>query len=292
MDVGVIGLGGMGQTIAENLVKAGHHVRVWNRSPGPVEALQAKGAEAAARVEDALQGEAVFTMLADDNALREVLLTSGALERASKNLIHVNLATISLGFVEELVAIHKDLGLAYVAAPVFGRPDAAAAAKLNIVVAGPAGAIAKVQPLLDCFGQKCWPVGDDPVRANAVKIAGNFMIAAAIESMGEAAALVRGHGVAARDFLEILTKTLFASPVFQGYGAIIAAEQFEPAGFRLKLGLKDVRLALAAGEAANVPLPLASLLRDNFLDALAHGEGEKDWSALARVAARRAGLDG
>jgi 3-hydroxyisobutyrate dehydrogenase-like beta-hydroxyacid dehydrogenase len=292
MDVGVIGLGGMGQAIAENLVKAGHHVRVWNRSPGPVEALQAKGAEAAARVEDALQGEAVFTMLADDNALREVLLTSGALERASKNLVHVNLATISLGFVEELVAIHKDLGLAYVAAPVFGRPDAAAAAKLNIIVAGPAGAIAKVQPLLDCFGQKTWPVGDDPVRANAVKIAGNFMIAAAIESMGEAAALVRGHGVAARDFLEILTKTLFASPVFQGYGAIIAAEQFEPAGFRLKLGLKDVRLALAAGEAANVPLPLASLLRDNFLDALAHGEGEKDWSALARVAARRAGLDG
>jgi len=239
-----------------------------------------------------MQGEAVFTMLADDNALREVLLTSGALERASKNLVHVNLATISLGFVEELVAIHKDLGLAYVAAPVFGRPDAAAAAKLNIIVAGPAGAIAKVQPLLDCFGQKTWPVGDDPVRANAVKIAGNFMIAAAIESMGEAAALVRGHGVAARDFLEILTKTLFASPVFQGYGAIIAAEQFEPAGFRLKLGLKDVRLALAAGEAANVPLPLASLLRDNFLDALAHGEGEKDWSALARVAARRAGLDG
>ncbi|HYP56844.1 MAG TPA: NAD(P)-dependent oxidoreductase, partial [Beijerinckia sp.] len=215
-----------------------------------------------------------------------------ALQLASKDLIHVNLATVSLSFVEELIALHEKLGLAYVAAPVFGRPDAAAAAKLNIVVAGPAGAIAKVQPLLDCFGQKTWPVGDDPVRANAVKIAGNLMIAAAIETMGEAAALVRGHGVAARDFLEILTKTLFASPVFQGYGAIIAAEQFEPAGFRLKLGLKDVRLALAAGEAANVPLPLASLLRDNFLDAIAHGDGEKDWAALARVASRRAGLDG
>lgn len=289
MDIGFVGLGGMGRGMASNLVKAGHRVRVWNRSAGPVEALRAAGAEPVSRVEDAMQGEAVLSILADDNAVREVFVASGALDRAAKGLIHVNMATVSTAFVQDLVALHRERGLAYVAAPVFGRTDVAAAGTLNIVAAGDAAAIERVQPLLDAMGQKTWRLGDDPVRANVVKIAGNFMIAAAIEAMGEAVALGRGHGIAPGELLEVMTNTLFASPVYKGYGGIIVAERYEPAAFKLTLGLKDVRLALAAGECARVPLPLASLLRDGFLEAIAHGDGDRDWAALAKVAARRAG---
>ncbi len=290
MDVGFVGLGGMGRGMAANLIKAGHRVRAWNRSPGPVQDLQKQGAEPAAHVEDALQGEAVLTMLADDNAVRQVYLESSALDRAPKGLIHVVMATVSPTLVQELVRLHKDLGIDYIAAPVFGRTDVAAAGNLNIVAAGDPAAIARVQPLLDAMGQKTWRLGDDPVRANVVKIAGNFMIAAAIEAMGEAVALGRAHGIAANDVLEVMTNGLLASPVYKGYGGIIAEERYEPAAFKLTLGLKDVRLALAAGEGAHVPLPLASLLRDGFLEAIAHGDADRDWAALAKVSARRAGL--
>jgi 3-hydroxyisobutyrate dehydrogenase-like beta-hydroxyacid dehydrogenase len=187
--------------------------------------------------------------------------------------------------------LHQEQGLSYFAAPVFGRPDAAASGKLNIVAAGEPEIFHKIETLLSAVGQVLAYLGDDPLRANAVKIAGNFMIASAIESLGEAMALVRGHGVAAQDFLPIVTHTLFNTPVYKNYGSMIAEERYEPAGFKLPLGLKDVRLALAAGEAAHVPLPLASLLRDNFLDCLAHGDAAKDWAALGQVASRRAGLD-
>lgn len=229
-------------------------------------------------------------MLADDSAVRQVYLDSGALDRAPKGLIHVVMATISTALVQELVALHKDRGIGYVAAPVFGRTDVAAAGGLNIAAAGDPAAIARIQPLLDAIGQKTWRLGDDPVRANVVKIAGNFMIAAAIEAMGEAVALGRAHGIAAGDLLEVMTNSLFAAPVYKGYGGIIAEERYDPAAFKLTLGLKDVRLALAAGEAAHVPLPLASLLRDGFLEAIAHGDADRDWAALAKVAARRAGV--
>lgn len=289
MDIGFIGLGGMGSAIAANLVAAGHRVRVWNRSPEPVRALAARGAVAAATVEETLQGEALFSMLADDAALRAVLLDGGALRRARRDLIHANLATISTALAVELTALHEAQGLAYVAAPVFGRPDAARAAKLNIVAAGRTTAIDTLQPLFDAIGQKTWRLGEQPVRANAVKIAGNFMIAAAIETMAEASTLVQAYGVSAPDFLEVLTSTLFASPVYKGYGAQIAEQRFEPPGFKLRLGLKDVRLALAAGDAEHVPLAFASILRDGLLEAIAHGDGDRDWAALAKVAARRAG---
>ncbi len=291
MDIGFVGLGGMGRGMAGNLVKAGHRVRVWNRSPGPAEALRAEGAEPVARVEDAMQGEAVLSILADDAATRAVFLESGALDRAAKGLVHVSMGTLSTAFVQEFAAQHRDRGLGYVAAPVFGRTDVAAAGKLNILAAGDPAAIDRVQPLLDAMGQKTWRLGDDPVRANVVKIAGNFMIAAAIEAMGEAVALGRGHGIPAGDLMEVMTNTLFAAPVYKGYGGIIVEERYDPAAFKLTLGLKDVRLALAAGEAAHVPLPLASLLRDGFLEAIAHGDADRDWAALAKVAARRAGLE-
>jgi 3-hydroxyisobutyrate dehydrogenase-like beta-hydroxyacid dehydrogenase len=289
MEIGFIGLGAMGKAMAANLVKAGHHLRVWNRSPEPVASLREMGADAARDVGDAFRGDLVISMLAEDSALRATLLDHGVIAAAPKGLLHINMATISVALAAELTNIHRQCGLGYIAAPVFGRPDVAAAGKLNIVAAGPSELLDRAQPVLDVLGQKTWRVGDDPSRANIVKIAGNFMIGAAIEAMGEAVALTQGYGVSAGDFLDILSNTLFAAPVYKGYGALIAEERYEPAAFKLKLGLKDIRLALAAGDGANVPLPLASLLRDNMLDAIAAGDGDRDFAALATVAQRRAG---
>lgn len=290
MNVGFIGLGQMGRAIATNLARAGHRLIVWNRSPGPVEPLVALGAEAAARPRDAARADVLMTMLADDEAVRSVLLEQGALEGARPGLVHVNLATVSVALARELARLHRERGLAYVAAPVFGRPDVAREAKLNVVVAGESSAVSRVEPLLKAIGQRLWPVGSEPERANVVKLAGNFMIASALETMGEAVALARAYGVEGAQLLEILTSTLFASPVYQGYGRLIAEQRFEPASFRMQLGLKDVRLALHAGEAAHVPMPFASVLRDNLLAAVAAGEADLDWAALARIASRRAGL--
>lgn len=290
MDVGFLGLGRMGKSMAANLLRAGHKLCVWNRSPGPARDLAALGARIATEPAAAAQGEVLLSMLADDHAYRAVLLDDGVLDRAARGLIHVNLGTISVALAKELAARHLEHGLAYVAAPVFGRPEVAAAGKLNIVVAGDAAAVARIEPLLSAIGERTWPLGSAPESANAVKLAGNFMIASALETMGEAAALVRSHGVAAGDFLKVMSSTLFASPVYQGYGRLIAERRYEPAGFTLALGFKDVRLALQAGEAANVAMPFASVLRDHFLEATAAGMSDQDWAAIAEVAARHAGL--
>lgn len=291
MEIGFIGLGQMGRPIAANLARAGHRLTVWNRSRGPIAELTELGATAAAQPREAAGAEVLMTMLADDEAARSVLLEQGVIESARPGLIHVNLATVSVQLAGELARLHRERGLAYVAAPVFGRPDVARAAKLNVVVAGESSAVSRVEPLLRAIGERIWPVGSEPERANVVKLAGNFMIASALETMAEAAALARAYGLEGGRFLEILTSTLFASPVYQGYGRMIAEQRFEPASFPVRLGLKDVRLALQAGETAHVPMPFASVLRDNFLEALAAGEGDLEWAVLARVAARHAGLE-
>jgi len=205
-------------------------------------------------------------------------------------LIHINLATVSVALAKELAELHRQRKVGYIAAPVFGRPDAAAAGKLNIVVAGDPAVIAKAQPVLDAIGQKVWPVGDNPESANVVKIAGNFMIASAIETMGEAVALCRSHGIKADAFLDILTNTLFAAPAYKLYGGMIAAEKYQPAGFSAPLALKDVRLVLSAADANNVPMPFANVLRDSLMELIATGGGDSDWAAMAQVAARHAGL--
>jgi 3-hydroxyisobutyrate dehydrogenase-like beta-hydroxyacid dehydrogenase len=288
VNIGFIGLGGMGQGIAANLVKAGHHVRVWNRSRGPVDKLVAEGAHAAATPRDAFAGDAVLSMLSADDVVRSVIVDSGVLAAAAPGLVHVNLATISVFLARELADLHHARGLGYVAAPVFGRPDAAATAKLHVVAAAPAATIERVQPLLDAIGQKTWIVGTEPHRANVVKLAGNFMIAAAIEAMGEAAAMAEGHGVAPSELMEVLTNTLFTAPLYKNYGGMIAAQRYEPAGFKLVLGLKDVRLALDAAEMVHAPLPFGGVLRDSFVDAIAHGQSDQDWSAVAEVSRRRA----
>jgi len=292
MKVGFIGLGAMGSVMASNLVAAGHAVTVWNRSAAAAEPLASLGAKLASTPDRAAQGEVLCSMLADDKAVREVILDSGLLDAMDRGTVHVNHATISVALAQELVAEHTRRGIEYVAAPVFGRPDMAAAAKLNILAAGKPEAIEKVRPLLEAMGSKVWPMGEAPERANVAKIAGNFMLASAIESMAEATALTRAYGVSAADFLEVMTNTLFAAPAYQGYGKLIAEQRFTPAGFTMALGFKDVGLAQAAGEAARVPLPFAGVLRDGFLEALAGGDENLDWSALALVAARRANLAG
>ena len=291
MKVGFIGLGAMGSAMASNLVAAGHAVTVWNRSEAATQPLASLGARVARTPDRAAQGEVLCSMLANDQAVREVILDSGLLDAMDRGTVHVNHATISVALVRELAAEHARRGLGYVSAPVFGRPDMAAAAKLNILAAGAPAAIAKVRPLLEAMGSRVWPLGEAPERASVAKIAGNFMLAAAIESMAEATALTRAHGVSAADFLEVMTNTLFAAPAYQGYGKMIAEQRFKPPGFKLPLGLKDVELALTAGGAARVPLPFAGVLRDSLLEALAGGDAELDWSALALVAARRAHLD-
>jgi 3-hydroxyisobutyrate dehydrogenase-like beta-hydroxyacid dehydrogenase len=289
MEIGFVGLGRMGSAMAANLIKAGHRTRVWNRSNEPVAALTALGATAAGSPADAFDAEVVFSMLADDASVRAVVLESGVLQSARKDTVHVNCATISVALASQLADAHAAAGVSYLSAPVFGRPDAAAKSLLHIIVAGDAASIDRVQPLFDVLGQKTWRVGEEPHRANVVKIAGNFMLVAAIEAIGEASALVEGHDLPAGTFLEIMSNTLFASPVYKGYGALVAERRYEPAGFAMTLGLKDVRLALEAGSDASVPLPIASLARDNLLDAIAHGDGKKDWAALADVSRRRAG---
>jgi 3-hydroxyisobutyrate dehydrogenase-like beta-hydroxyacid dehydrogenase len=291
MNVGFIGLGNMGKAIATNMLRAGHQLRVWNRSPAPARELAELGAEVAANPADAARAEVLVSMLPDDTVARSVLLGQGVLEAAPSGLVHVNMATVSIGLVRELTEMHRHRGLKYLAAPVFGRPDLARAGKLNTVVAGDAASIARVEPLLLATSARVWPAGEDPARANAIKLAGNFMIACALESMGEAAALVHGYGVSAHTLLEILASGLFAAPVYQIYGSMIAAGKFEPPGFKLTLGFKDVRLALEAARAVHVPLRFGSVLNDNFLEALASGHGELDWAAVARVPLRQAGFE-
>jgi len=290
MDVGVIGLGAMGAGMAANLLKAGHRVTVWNRSPDAVATLTAQGAIAALSPGDAFQGDAAVTMLADDQAVRDVVVETGALDHARAGLVHLVSATISVALAQELEQRHTALGLGYVAAPVLGRPDVAEQGQLNVLAAGEETALAKVQPLLDVMGKRTWRVGTAPHQANVAKLQVNFMIAAAIETMAEAFTVAEKSGVNPSFMYELVTETLFAAPAYKTYGQFIVDQQFTPAKFKLKLGLKDIRLALAAGEAVEAPAPLAALLRDNFIDAIAHGGADLDWAGLATVARRRAGL--
>jgi 3-hydroxyisobutyrate dehydrogenase-like beta-hydroxyacid dehydrogenase len=292
MDIGFIGLGHMGSAIARRFLQANHKVRVWNRSPEGARKIGEAGAQVVASPDEAFKGEVVFSMLGDDNALRAVLLDTGVLERASRQTVpvHVNMATVSAAFADELAALHEKRGIAYIAAPVMGRPDVAAAGKLNIIAAGPTAALDKVQPLLDVAGQKTWRFGESASRANVVKISMNFMLAAACEAMGEAAALVTGYDIEAQHLFDLASHSLFPGPVYEGYGRLIATSAFEPAGFKARLGLKDVRLAIAAAEAVTTPMPLASQMRDSLLEALTRGEGEKEFGVvLGRAAMRRAG---
>ena len=290
MKVGFIGLGHMGAGMAANLLRAGHEVTVYNRTLGKEQALVERGAHAAGRVADACQGEAVVTMLADDRAVEGIVFEDqGVIGSLGPGAIHLSMSTISVALSERLARAHAKAGQRFVAAPVFGRPDVAAAGKLFIVAAGAPDAVTACSPLLEALGQKTFSVGDEPQAANLVKLSGNFLLASVIEGLGEAMALVGKAGVDRHQYLELLTSTLFTAPVYKTYGGLIAEGKFEPAGFAAPLGYKDIRLTLAAADSLRVPMPVASLLRDRFLTLLAQGGEALDWSGIGQLAARDAG---
>ncbi len=291
MKVGFIGLGQMGAGMAANLVKAGHDVMVYNRTKNKAGELVKLGAKAANDVAGACKGDFVFTMLSDDRAVEDVVFgENGMLANLPKNAMHISSSTISTALSERLTQAHKKAGQRFIAAPVFGRPDAAAAAKLFVVAAGEPKTVKDAEPLFSAIGQRVFVVSTEPKAANLVKLSGNFLIASVIETLGEAMALVAKGGIDRREYLELLTSSLFNVPVYKNYGGLIVEGKFSPAGFAAPLGQKDIRLTLAAAEALSVPMPVASLLRDRFLALMANGGDKLDWSAIAGLAAKEAGL--
>jgi 3-hydroxyisobutyrate dehydrogenase-like beta-hydroxyacid dehydrogenase len=291
MKVGFIGLGHMGTGMVARLLQAGHDVTVYNRTAGKAQVLIVRGAHLAARVADACRGDAVITMLADDGAVEGVVFgEGGVLQSLGQGATHISMSTISVALSERLAAAHASAGQRFVAAPVFGRPDVAAAGKLFIMAAGAPDAVDACMPLFESMGQKTLRIGDEPPAANLVKLSGNFLIASVIEALGEAMALIRKAGIDPHRYYELLTSTLFTGPVFTNYGGLIARQEYQPAGFAAPLGEKDIRLALAAAETVRVPMPLASLVHDRFLTLIARGGEELDWSALGQLAANDAGL--
>ena len=290
MRIGLIGLGQMGTGIAANLLKAGHELTVYNRTRAKAEAFVSEGAKVADHIADACRGDAVITMLSNDDAVESAVYgDGGVLASLPKGAIHISSSTISVALSKRLAEHHADRGQRYVAAPVFGRPEAAAAAKLFIVAAGAPEAVKTATPIFDAIGQRTFTVSEDAPAANIIKLSGNFLIASVIESLGEAMALVGKAGIDKHQYLELLTSTLFGAPVYKTYGTLIADEKFSPPGFAAPLGLKDVRLTLAAGDDLRVPLPLASLLRDRYLTLLANGGDNLDWSAIGGLPAKDAG---
>lgn len=288
MTIAFLGLGAMGHHMAANLLKSGQPLLVWNRSGAPAQALAQLGARAVATPAGCAMADIVFSMLADDDATRAVLIDGGVLDAMAPGSVHVNMATVSVAFAREMAALHQARGIGYVAAPVLGRVDVAAAGKLNILAGGAEDLVARVQPLFDLIGQKTWRFGAAPEQANAVKLACNLTLACAIEAMGEGAALAGAHGIPAAGFIELITSTLFAgSPVYKGYGGMMAEQRYSPAGFKLSLGQKDVRLAVEAGRDQGLPLAFGDALQTVFKEAVDHGDAGLDLAALGKNAVRR-----
>jgi 3-hydroxyisobutyrate dehydrogenase-like beta-hydroxyacid dehydrogenase len=293
MKVGFVGLGSMGLPMAESLAASGHQLFVYNRSHGRAQPLHEAGARILATPADAArEAEVVFSMLSDDTAVEAVTFgESGILAGLPSGAVHVSSSTISVALSERLAREHAARGQGYVAATVFGRPEAATAKQLWVLAAGNSKEVSRCLPLLECLGRGVTHLGDSPSLANVVKLAGNFTIASVLETLGEAFALTRKAGVPAHTFLEVFSNVFGkGSPIFENYAKVIANEAYGKAGMKMPLGLKDVRLALDAAQALRVPLPVGELLREHFQAAIAEGKGELDWSAIARLAAERAGL--
>lgn len=292
LEIGFIGLGAMGFPIAANLAAAGFPLTVWNRTASKAQPLVAKGARIAASPREvARAGGLVITMVADDAALESIVLGDAAIaKQIAPGGIHLSMSTVAPATIRKLAEVHREAGSILLAAPVFGRPDAAAARKMFVCVSGNAEAKRKVKPILDAIGQGVFDFGETAEAACVAKISGNFLIAAAMEAMAEAFAMAEKSGLDRATVAAMLTQTIFSCPVYQGYGAAIAARKHSPAGFRLPLGLKDVELVLKTAREVNAPMPTASLLRDRFVHALAMGRADLDWSAIALGAREDAGL--
>jgi 3-hydroxyisobutyrate dehydrogenase-like beta-hydroxyacid dehydrogenase len=291
--IAFIGLGNMGSGIAGNLIRAGFPVTLYNRTPQKLAPLLAMGGRGAGSIAEACAGaDILITMLADDAAEESVCLGGdGAIAHLREQALHISHTTIGAAMARRLAAAHETAGQAYLSAPVFGRPEAAAAASLVVLTGGRAELVERARPLLEAIGQKIFSMGERPEAANIAKLGGNMLIATVIESLGEVLALAGKAGIDRAAYVDMLTSTLFAAPVYKTYGGLIVEEKFEPAGFAAPLGLKDVKLALAAADELRVPLPIGSLLRDRFLALLAQGGERLDWSAAGSLAARDAGLE-
>lgn len=292
MKAGFIGLGRMGQAMARRLIEAGHGTAVFNRSPEKLRDLLAAGAQPAASIAAAAQfGDAVFTMLADDAALEDVAYQSGGLlQSLPKGHIHICSGTHSVAAIRKLMAAHAQAGQVLIAAPVLGRPEAVTSGQANVVAGGAPEALERCRPLFETIARRTFIAGTEPAAAAAIKIANNFVLGCAIEAMGEGFSLTRKYGVAPQVFYEVLTDGLFASPAYKVYGKIMVDESYAKVGQMAVLGLKDANLALAAGEAAGVPLPSGNVWRDRLVGAVAHGDGDKDWAVMALEQARASGL--
>jgi 3-hydroxyisobutyrate dehydrogenase-like beta-hydroxyacid dehydrogenase len=293
MQIGFIGLGAMGAAIAGNLLEAGHDLRVFNRTGARAEPLRAAGAAVVATPAHAARSaDVVFTMVADDAALEAVTFGErGLLAGARPGALHVSMSTIGVATAQDFAARHRAAGLGFVSATVFGRPEAALQRKLFVMAAGSQADLRLALPLLEQVGQWVGVVGAEPSHANLVKLIGNFMLTAMVETLGEACVLTSKAGMDPRGFIELMTSTIFNAPPYKAYGPAIAAQRFQPAGFALPLAQKDNRLVLEAAEALGVPMPLASLVHDRFLAVRAQGFGAgHDLAALSRAAWADAGL--
>jgi 3-hydroxyisobutyrate dehydrogenase-like beta-hydroxyacid dehydrogenase len=292
LKVGFIGLGRMGQAMATRLLAAGHEVAVYNRTAEKLQPLLDLGAQRANTIAAAAEYSGlVLTMLSDDKALGAVTEGSGGLiESLPTGGIHVSMGTHDVKVIRSLATAHDKVGQTLLAAPVLGRPEAVTAGKLGVIVGGDAGAVARCMPLLDALGRRVFPAGTDPGAAAAMKLANNFLLACAIEALGEAFALVEKSGVRSDAFHDMVTDGMFASPAYITYARIIADKAWDRVGFTVALALKDINLALAAGDVANVPMPSANVCRDRLLGAISHGDEARDWAAMALEQARASGL--
>ncbi len=290
--ISFIGLGSMGLPIAMNLLESGYKLRVYNRTAQKAQPLVEKGAELVSNPADVVEpGSIAISMLANDQAVEEVVLSeNGILEKLGSGGVHISMSTVSPATAQKLAQQHQQQGSHYLAAPVFGRPDAAAARKLWICLSGNAAAKERALPLLNVLGQKVFDFGEQVGAANVVKLSGNFLIVSAIEAMAEAFTLAQKNGIERSQVAELFGQTLFACPIYQNYGRLIAQEQYEPAGFKLSLGLKDVELVLQTAKESQMPMPLASLVRDRLISAVAKGRGDIDWTGLALGVSEEAGL--
>jgi 3-hydroxyisobutyrate dehydrogenase-like beta-hydroxyacid dehydrogenase len=291
MRIGFIGLGHMGRGMAGSLIKAGHELTVFNRTSGASADLEAAGAKVAADVGEACDGDAVFTMLSNDEAVESVVFGKpGILDSLRKGAVHVSSSTISIELSDRLAAAHADAGQGYIAATVLGRPNLAAEGQLFVIAAGADEAVNAVAPLLSAVGRQTTRFGVKPSNANMVKLSVNFLFASVMESLGEAVALVAKGGIDKADYVEFLTTTMFNAPAYKTYGELAVSDQPAPVGFAAPLGFKDIRLAIAASEKLGVPMPLLSLLHDRFVELMASGGEHMDWSAIGKLAQRDAGM--
>ncbi len=291
--IGFIGLGNMGLNMAKNLLAQGYHLQVYNRTASKADVLDQNAITKCKTPGEAATGvQAVITILADDDAVKDVVFgENGILQKLPKNGVHISMSTILPETAEELSKKHREAGNLYLAAPVFGRPEAAAARKLWICTSGDQQAKDLAKPILECLGQGIHDFGDEPGGANVVKIAGNFMIMASIEMMAEAYTLAEKNGLDRLKVSEFFGSTLFSAPIFQNYGKTIAAKQYEPVGFKAKLGYKDARLALKLSQQSETPMPAVALIHERLLTAVAKGWADRDWAeGISRGVSEDAGL--